>query len=304
PLDSVLVTGVKRDISLLERVKATAGDTLTVLDVSLDVNRIALLALLRAGAAIDYFDHHGSGQVPRHARLHAIIDTAANVCTGMLVDRYLGGTHRVWAVVAAFGDNLMREATKLAESLALLPQQIDALQQLGECLNYNGYGDSEADLIMHPATLYSMLHRYTDPFDFIRTEPVFRQIRATRKQDLEMARRIQPQVTLSHGSILILPDAAWSRRVRGAIGNLLANTFPEQAHAVLTPNAQGGYTVSLRAPLVWMRGADRLCGSFKSGGGRSAAAGINHLPHDQLPVFIRAFDHAFGTGSPKQAMPP
>lgn len=297
PCDAVLVTGVKRDIALLKRVKATKGDTLTVLDVSLDVNRVELLALLESGVAIDYFDHHGSGQVPHHPKLHAVIDTTPNICTGMLVDRYLHGTHRIWAIVAAFGDNLMQEAHKLAESLALPPQHIDALQQLGECLNYNGYGDSEADLIVHPAILYAILHRHADPFDFIHEDPVFQQIRAAHKDDLEMARRIQPQLTLTNGSIVILPDASWSRRVRGAYGNLLANTFPGQAHAVLTPNVQNGYTVSVRAPLAAMQGADRLCRSFQSGGGRPAAAGINHLPHEQFAVFIRAFDHAFRTDS-------
>jgi hypothetical protein len=35
PGDAMLVTGVKRDIKLLERVDATAGDDVTVLDISL-----------------------------------------------------------------------------------------------------------------------------------------------------------------------------------------------------------------------------------------------------------------------------
>ena len=120
------------------------------------------------------------------------------------------------------------------------------MQQLGECLNYNDYGDSEADLIVHPATLYRVLHRYADPFHFIRAKPIFKKIRVERDHDLEMACRSQPQLTLPEGRVFILPDASWSRRVRGAYGNLLASTFPQHAHAVLTPNAQGGYTVSVR----------------------------------------------------------
>ena len=36
PVKSQLVTGVKRDISLLNRVNANSGDIVTVLDISLD----------------------------------------------------------------------------------------------------------------------------------------------------------------------------------------------------------------------------------------------------------------------------
>ncbi len=294
PLDATLITGVKRDIALLDRVAAVPGDSVTVLDISLDVNRTTLLALLDRDITVDYFDHHGSGVVPPHARLHAHIDTTPNVCTGILVDRHLGGVHRIWAVVAAFGDNLAPEARKLAQSLALTPEQLSALQQLGECLNYNDYGDSEADLIVHPATLYSMLHRYADPLRFIGNEPIFKKMLAQRTCDLEMAARIKPQITLPEGKIFIFPDAAWSRRVRGTYGNLLASSFPACAHALLTPDALGGYAISVRAPLATLRGAQPLCQRFPSGGGRAAAAGINHLPKDQVAAFTHAFMQVFG----------
>jgi hypothetical protein len=293
PLDSILVTGIKRDIALLKRVPAAAGDSVTVLDISMDVNRAALLDLLDRGVSIHYFDHHGSGVVPEHAGLQAVIDTASRTCTGIIVDRYLGGQQRIWAIVAAFGDNIQQEARKLAGSLALEPHQIDTLQELGECLNYNGYGDSEDDLIVHPAALYAIVKRYPDPFVFIRDEAVFQRIREARNADLEMARRVQPQITLPGGAVVVLPDAAWSRRVRGTYGKILANDSPQRAHAVLTTNRHGGYTVSVRAPLVAMRGAHQLCSQFAGGGGRLAAAGIDHLPSDQLPMFIRAFDRAF-----------
>jgi hypothetical protein len=42
-----------------------------------------------------------------------------------------------------------------------------------------------------------------------------------------------------------------------------------------------------------MRGAHQLCRQFPGGGGRAAAAGINHLAQDRLPAFIRAFEQAF-----------
>jgi hypothetical protein len=168
-LDSILVTGVKRDIALLERVPAAAGDSVTEPDISMDVNRAALLYLLDRGVSIQYFDHHGSGSVPKHARLRAVIDTAPRTCTGIIVDRYPGSLHRIWAIVAAFGDNIQQEPHKLAGSMALEPRQVNALQELGECLNYNGYGDSENDLVVHPAALYAILKRHPDPTDGVIT---------------------------------------------------------------------------------------------------------------------------------------
>jgi hypothetical protein len=41
--------------------------------------------------------------------------------------------------------------------------------------------------------------------------------------------------------------------------------------------------------LATKQGADELCGLFKTGGGRKSAAGINHLPIDELTRFIDAF---------------
>ena len=96
--------------------------------------------------------------------------------------------------------------------------------------------------------------------------------------------------------IYILPDAPWSRRVRGAFANALAQTFRDRAHAVLTLNEQRGYTVSVRAPRNRAGGADALCRGFATGGGRVGAAGINHLPVSELPRFTRELEHAFQPG--------
>ncbi|PIV76872.1 MAG: acetyltransferase, partial [Rhodocyclales bacterium CG17_big_fil_post_rev_8_21_14_2_50_68_7] len=114
PCGATLVTGVKRDIRLLDRVRAEAGDVLTVLDVSLDSNRKGLERALEAGARVCWFDHHFAGDIPAHANLEAHIDTAPEVCTSALVDRHLGGRFRRWAVVAAFGDNLPALGLRLA----------------------------------------------------------------------------------------------------------------------------------------------------------------------------------------------
>ena len=293
PLPSVLVTGVKRDIALLRRVPAEAGDTVTALDVSAAENHDALAALLARGVRVQYFDHHYAGELPVHPGLDAIIDVDASVCTGILVDRHLGGRRRPWAIVAAFGDNLVPAARALAATRGLAAAECADLQALGDALAYNAYGDTESDLIVHPAALYRLLRPYDDPFRFLRAEGIVARIGATRREDLDRALATVPDHASPRACAYLLPDAAWSRRVRGAFGNRLANDHPERAHAILTPRAQGGYTVSVRAPLATRAGADALCRGFPTGGGRAAAAGINHLPRHALPEFLRRLDQAF-----------
>lgn len=293
PIESVLVTGAKRDIALLARVSAERGDSVTVLDLSMKANHDAVLALLERGARIAYFDHHFPGEIPRHDHLQAVIDTDPNVCASILVDRHLGGRHRIWAVVGAFGDHLSDAARRLAASVGLRDDQISALQSLGESLNYNAYGNTEADLFVHPAALYRILHAYADPFSFMDSEPLFRTLDERRRKDMEMARSARPEHVLACGKIYILPETAWSRRVRGVFSNHLAASFPDQAIAVLSPDDKGGYAVSVRAPLDAPRHAQQLCRLFPTGGGRVTAAGINHLPATRLADFVREFERAF-----------
>jgi hypothetical protein len=142
PRETTLVTGTKHDIALVERTHAQSGDTMTVLDLSFDTNRGALEPLLAKGIEIEYFDHHYAGEVPPYRNLRAHIDTTANVCTSVLVDRHLGGRFRRWAIVAAWGDNLPETALALARDLDLSDDETEQLRELGEAMNYNAYGDS------------------------------------------------------------------------------------------------------------------------------------------------------------------
>ena len=292
PRDSTLVTGVKRDIALLERIAATRGDTVTALDISVETNRAALRSLLDRGVAIEYYDHHYAGELPSHPNAVFHIDTSPGVCTGVIVDRTLAGRQRIWAIVAAFGDDLVRMGETLAGTLPLDAAAVAELKELGECIAYNAYGDSEADLLVHPAALYRTLHKRADPFRFIEFESLFDEIKAMRTSDLEHARRHRPE-QLPGAPVYILPDAPWSRRVRGAFGNELSAASPDRAHAILTPNALGGYTVSVRAPRTTPTGADAFCREFATGGGRARAAGINNLPADQVGEFTRRFGQVF-----------
>lgn len=294
PRDSVLVSGTKRDIALLGRVAAAPGDSVSVLDISFAVNAAAARRLLAVGVSIEYFDHHHPGEVPDDPRLVTHIDTGPEVCTGIIVDRVLGGRHRLWAIVAAFGDNLHTSAFRLAHGLGLDAVAIAALQGLGEDLAYNGYGDDEADLILHPVELYLAVRPYADPFLFLRSESVWRRIRATREEDMAQARAVKPLAATAGSLVVCLPDTAWSRRVRGALANELAQAAPERAHAVVSREGDGCLMVSVRAPIARPRGADALCRGFEHGGGREAAAGINHLPVSELGRFVRAFHAAYG----------
>jgi len=296
PRDSVLVTGVKRDIALLEQVAAQPGDTVTVLDVSLDRNRAALLRLLGQGVAVEYFDHHFAGAIPAHAALVAHIDTAAGACTSSIVDRHLGGRHRLWAIVAAFGDNLAGTGWALARACGLARQRADILRELGQAINYNAYGATEADLLMRPADLYRALAPFASPFDFVATHDAPRRIAEARRQDLALARAARPLREGPAGSVTVLPDAAWARRVQGEFANELAARERERAHALLCERADG-WRVSVRAPVARPAGADALCRQFAGGGGRVAAAGIDLLPRGSLPEFIEAFERAFAAGS-------
>ena len=292
PRESVLVTGVKRDIELVGRAAAHAGDEVTVLDISLARNAAALNELLARGASCLYFDHHYAGEIPSHASLTTYIDTAPDVCTSLIVDRYLEGGQRPWAVVAAFGDNLGAAARAAAAPLGLNDIQLGQLQALGECMNYNAYGDSVEDLNYHPADLYEALARYTDPLQFIIGEPVFEILRASRADDLFRASETKPVSQSAGTAIYVFPDVAWSRRVHGTFGNELATAHPARAHAVLTRKG-GGYVVSVRAPLADPRGADELCRQFPGGGGRQGAAGIDELPESEFERFDAAFRRAF-----------
>ena len=130
PADSTLVTGLKRDIALLDRVPARSGDVVTVLDVSLDRNREALVAMLVGGVVVHYFDHHYAGGIPRHHAFLSVIDESGRLCTSAIVDRYLGGAHRAWAVVGAFGDGLDALAVDLARGLGIDAAHLEQLRGL------------------------------------------------------------------------------------------------------------------------------------------------------------------------------
>lgn len=290
PKVASLVTGVKRDIQLLDKVNAERGDQLTVLDISLQKNSQRVVEFLSAGVDIFYVDHHQAGDIPSHPQLQALIDTDSAVCTSLLMNRYLQGQFPLWAITAAYGDNLDASAEQLANSLLVSAKDCAQLQALGIYVNYNSYGDTLNDLSFDPASLYQTLAVYPSPLDFMVDNPgIFNQLQSAYAADMAKATQLSAEYEDEAVAVFMLPDAPWARRVVGVFGNYLCGLHPNKAHAVLTNKLAGGFVVSVRAPLINRVGADSVCAGFASGGGRKAAAGINHLPPEQLTEFVRRF---------------
>ena len=235
PCDSKLVTGVKREIDLLRHVSVNDGDTVSVLDISLDKNRVYLDSILEKKTQVLYVDHHYAGEIPLAENLNAIIDESANTSTCALMNCHLSSSRPLWAAVGTFGDNLKELAMKQLEGSGLSKSESDLLEELGVYINYNGYGEELSDLHYSPEKLYKLLEPYDNPLNFI--------------SDCQV-----------------------------------------HFHKL-----KDSYKVSVRAPNNSNVKASDWCCKFPSGGGRSAAAGINKLHQSDFDEFIKRFEGFFGT---------
>jgi hypothetical protein len=290
PKESILITDVKRDIKLLSQVAAQKDiSSVTVLDVSMEKNQDALHSLLNAKVDVFYCDHHRTGEVPSSAHLETLVDTTPECCTSLLINQKLNGQHVAWAIAAAFGDNLKTVATKLAIENGFDDSQIAFLEELGTLVNYNGYGASLSELHFTPVELYQTLYQYPNPFDLLSDEKsVFYHLRSAYQSDNQQVSILAPTYENHSVRVFELPSETWARRISGVFGNEIVNQDPSRAQAVLTRNQDGeSYTVSLRAPLSNRTGADEVCSSFPTGGGRKAAAGINALFEEDKQLFIQ-----------------
>ncbi|MEA3644300.1 MAG: acetyltransferase, partial [Lamprobacter sp.] len=204
------------------------------------------------------------------------------------------GRQRAWAVVGTFGDNFDASAIRAAQPLGLPQDALERLRELGILLNYNGYGATVADLHFPPDALFARLRPYADPLEFVRCDEAFEALQTGYADDMTRARAMSPEHQSATHLLMVLPAAAWARRVGGVFANALAQQAPSRAHAMLTQLEQGGFVVSVRAPINRPDGADALCRQFETGGGRKAAAGINQLSDSDYPRFVAAFLAAFG----------
>lgn len=294
---ATLVTGVKRDIKLLQKIQDVEHADITVLDVSLDTNREPLCKLLEANNRITYIDHHFAGEPPANPNLTTHLDPSPTTCTSLIVDSALKGKYKSWAVAAAFGDNLHDSATAAAAALDLSEEQIQSLRELGELFNYNGYGATAADLHFSPEALYQSLNGCEDPFAFIENSKELATLRQGFEEDMANSLEQPVMNPSTHNRIYTFPDAPWARRVAGVFSNMRARERKDAAHALVVKNADDTYRISVRAPLNNRHSADTLCLEFPTGGGRTGAAGINQLPQEMLDRFIERF-HTIYAPSP------
>ena len=273
PLDDAhLVTGPKRETSLLRKIPTVEPTDIIVLDVSLRANRSDAERLLRDGHRLTYIDHHNAGPIPKIKNFVSHIDTDP----------------------AAFGDNLIETAKKIARDTNLRSSQVGKLQELGKLLNYNGYGRKAEDLWFYPEKLFRKMQGYQSPIDFYGAAPEFLALREGYAEDLRRAEKAPTIFENSNLRIYQLPDAAWSHRIVGAFSNLKARNHPEQAQVVMVEKPEKTQLVSVRSPKIHPVGADMICLQFE-GGGRPAAAGINDLPADKFEDFQQALIQRFCT---------
>ncbi|MFN2368260.1 MAG: acetyltransferase, partial [Desulfurivibrionaceae bacterium] len=256
-------------------------------------NRPALEKLLVANRVL-YIDHHYAGELPDSPNLEAQIDPSPETCTSLIVDRRLNGRFREWAIIGAYGDNLHQAAQQAAAGTAFTAKETAMLRELGELLNYNGYGRSIEDLHFHPCELYNSLKNFRNPFDFWHSSPELNKLRQGFENDMKKARQYEAEQEDEVGRIFRFPDSAWCRRVAGVFINEKARERENLAHAILIDNGDATSLASIRAPLANRIGADDLCRSFPTGGGRPAAAGINQLPDEMLKCFFNEFNEVFG----------
>lgn len=299
-----LVTGTKREVALLSRVDirsvaadhVTKGADISVFDISFDQNAESARCLLEAGATIRYFDHHRASRLQPHPHLVAHIDTSAHVCTSLIVDKYLNGAHRHWAIAAAFGDNLIETAGQLAGEANLSAAQTSLLRQLGECINYNAYGASINDLHFPPDEIARRMTHYRSPFEFAYREDILSRLQIGFAADLQRAEAVLPLHASSVVAVYVLPDEPWARRVSGTFANMLVRNNTHRAHAVLSRVANGTngkYTVSIRAPQNNPQRADAIAIQFTNGGGRAAAAGINNLAAQEIARLVSLLEQTY-----------
>ncbi|WP_150464666.1 DHH family phosphoesterase [Francisella sp. XLW-1] len=291
-----LITGVKRDISLCKDVSnQDANDAVViVLDISYDKNYQDIERLLHYVSQITYFDHHQADQLISNSRLKAHIDTSADTCTALIVSNSLDKKYHLWAIAAAYGDNLHHIADNEADLLKLNSEQKAQLKELGVLINYNGYGSTIDDLYYHPADLYHELIKYETPFDVIADKhSCFYKLKQGYEDDSKNLDNLDIE-DFNKLKLVKLPNQPWARRVSGTLGNDLANKYRDKAIIIATTKDSGNYLISLRAPKNKPFGAADICSQFATGGGREAAAGVNDLLKGELDIFVNKVQRYYG----------
>ncbi len=253
------VTGVKRDIELLERVNPNPDDEIIVMDISLARNHARAVELSTQGFDITWFDHHLAGEPIDGITTN--IDTSANVCTAVIVEKFLG-LESDWAQVALHGDGLSVHSSK--------PE----FKELGELLNYNGYGADLSDLHFHPDELLLLCLQAKTPQNFMDTQ-AFMTLKNGFESDLSNAINIEPRI-----GYYLLPNESWARRVVGVMAHRI-NESGDGPHVIAIDKGE-----TLQVSIRGSEGIGELCKMF-GGGGRATAGGIDALPKSEITALMK-----------------
>ncbi len=289
------ITGVKRDIALLEKTPLTT-DPLFVFDISLKQNLAPLQKrLLQGNAKVTWFDHHEGQDLCSHANLEKHISDARDTCTALQVNAFCKQAFSLWAAAAAFGDNLSTVAEAMSSAQGLDEKEIQALKRMGKLMNYNAYGESLEDLCIKPSDLAEQLAGYTSPWDFIQHNASLLAIEQQMLADQKKCAAAKPVFSSAQAIAYVFPNTAWARRYAPTFANEQVEKFPTMAQAMLMENSSGDYVVSIRSPKQGKSAsAADLASQFRSGGGRALAAGINKLPHSESDFFLKNFQEYYG----------
>ena len=248
------ITGVKRDIQLLDRVHPNLEDEVVVMDISLARNHSRALELSQQGIKISWFDHHLAGDEIKGIQTN--IYTSSNACTATIVENYLG-KESDWAQVALHGDGLSKHSSK------------QEYKELGELLNYNGYGADLSDLHFHPDDLMMLCLKSRTPSEFMAT-PAFAKLKQGFDFDIANANKIEEKE-----GYYLLPNEAWARRVVGVMAHRI-NEKGSGPHVIAIDKGD-----TLQISLRGQSGIGELCAKF-GGGGRATAGGIDALPKAEM----------------------
>jgi len=292
PKDSEVFTGVKRDVKLLRHCTDIKNSKLTVFDISLLSNKDYVDTILNNGNTIRWFDHHEPGETELGENFEIFVDADPNCCTNILVDKYVDGLYRPWTICGAYGDNLHEQAQKLNPNFS--KENLLKLKEIGETLNYNGYGNEESDLTVHPKDVYLDIKDYESPFQYREKSEVYNKIFTQMKSDESELSSSDILHDTETGKVILLPNSKASIRYSGIYSNQQTTENPDKAFAILTLVNDDNYRISIRSPKSNPFGASKLALQFPTGGGREKAAGVNELPKTELHTFIDKFEEVYG----------
>lgn len=293
PASARLISGVKRDVSLLQNLSDQSRASIQVFDISFDSNVDALKKILGLSNRVIYFDHHAAETRFYHPDLTFHWDDNTQVCTSLLVYRHTGQRYPDWAMVGCFGDSLDNVAADIAAQHQISQDCCLAYRELGQLLNYNAYGDQLDDLIYSPIELARLLRPFNAVSQVIAETQIVETLRAAYQEDKHAAGDLQATWQSEQAQIYVLPDKPWARRISGNFANQLKREYPNSSIAILS-HKPAGYQVSIRSAHPELYPAMTFAKSFASGGGRAAAAGINFLPASDYELFSRQFIEYFG----------